>query len=208
MKRTIFALLATAAFVAPASAATIAGLYDTGVDSNGAKLAVGSADGHFTVNGGASFVYYNGAYLNDPSAQFIAVQPDGGRVSSLNTYSLTFDLGGPSFGPFAAQISGSFAADNSAIVSLNGIPIANNTAQFNSTSAFQSLTNFSANSGFVSGSNTLSFQVADGSPPSALLVTNLTGTVLGTPGPIAGAGLVPLLGLAGAYLFGRKRLAA
>lgn len=32
--------------------------------------------------------------------------------------------------------------------------------------------------------------------------------VLGTPGPIAGAGLVPLLGLAGAYLFGRKRLTA
>ena len=30
-------------------------------------------------------------------------------------------------------------------------------------------------------------------------------SVLGTPGPIAGAGLVPLLGLAGAYLFGRKR---
>lgn len=33
-------------------------------------------------------------------------------------------------------------------------------------------------------------------------------SVLGTPGPIAGAGLVPLPGLAGAYLFGRKRLAA
>lgn len=30
-------------------------------------------------------------------------------------------------------------------------------------------------------------------------------TVLGTPGPIAGAGLVPLFGLAGAYLFGRRR---
>lgn len=183
--RILLTAVLLAGVAVPAHAATIVGLYNTGVDNTGAKLAANNAvDTHYTVTtstGTASPVTYtNSAYLTDPSARFISAQSGGGYTVNPSNYTLTFNLTG--FKAETASISGNFAADNYASVYLNDILLAAQPAQ-TIYENFQQLTSFSANSGFVAGVNTLRFEVTDTGPPSALLVTGLVGSVAAVPEP-------------------------
>lgn len=185
---------------APASAATIIGLYNTGVDALGAKVTASNVpELHYTSTSGAAFTTNNPAYLTDPNASFIAGGLDGS--GSSQTYTLSFDLG--ALNPTTASLSGQLAYDNGATVYLNGhllytdIPGAPGTYP-----AFQSLHNFSATGlDFVSGINTLTFSVLDYDAPTGLLVTNLVGTGA-VPEPATWAMMLAGFGMIG---FGLRR---
>jgi len=165
--------LAAATMLVPAAAWAdpIPGLYNTGLDPAG-RLHAGSGgvDAHYRVNGGPAITYYNGAYPVQGDAQWIGQSGDGSYQEGRQTvqYTLTFDLTG--YNVATARISGSFAIDNEGTVSLNGgPPVAENLA-------FTNLTPFVIASGFKEGINTLTFTVTDLGPPSAFVVTGLTGT--------------------------------
>jgi hypothetical protein len=193
--------------VGSAHAATITGLWDTGVDGSGSPLAEGAVDGHWLVGESKPFVYDNPLYVVVPDGRFIAALPGGDYEVNPNTFTLFFDLG--SLDPTTAQLSGSFAADNYASVYLNNILIAQD-IQDTVYPNFESLTSFFATGeDFVSGTNMLQIVVTDTGPPSAMLVSGLTGTASagGVPEPASWALMIAGFGLAGAQLR-RRRTAA
>ena len=166
----IAALAATTAFTAPAQAAVISGLFNTGVDaSNNPYTTNGAAELHYKVNGGTGIAYKHPAWVGASDAYWIAAQAGGNYSINPGLYTLTFDLTG--LDAATAQISGRFAADDQGSVSLNG------GNAINTTNGFSGLTAFSFNSGFVAGLNTLTFTVIDtGGRPAGLLVSGLSGT--------------------------------
>jgi hypothetical protein len=87
---------------------------------------------------------------------------------NTTVYRMTFSLAG--LNAATAQISGSWGADNSGLIFLNGASTGVAVA------GFGSLTPFSISGGFVSGLNTLDFSIGDGGPPTAFRVDNLSGT--------------------------------
>ena len=202
MKLVTAAVAATMVFANPASAASIAGLFNTGVDSASAVLGGGTADLHYILNSGATtpFTYNNGSYVQSLDSTWIAADAGGGYVVNPNTYSLSFDLTG--FDYTTASLSGLFAADNSGTVRLNGNLLA-------STGTYNAFTAFSATSFFVAGINVLSFSVVDTGQPSALNVSALSGTVelagpSGVPEPATWAMMIGGFALAGAAM--RRRM--
>jgi hypothetical protein len=168
-------LCAALAAATPAFAAPIV-LYNTGVDGSGTPLANGAIDTHYSTDAktpGSPFVYSNSAYVNVSDAKFIAIQADGGYTKSTNIFAQSFFLSDIT----SAMVSGFFATDNSGSVSLNGISGA-------TSGSYTSLTPFSFTSGFVVGLNTLNFTLQDSGPPSAILVSGITGSA-------GGVGAVP-----------------
>jgi hypothetical protein len=184
-------------------------LYNTGVDAFGAPLADGALDPHYVLNGsGLATVYTHPAYLTDPNAKFISAQADGGYSANPNTFSLFFSLVG--LNASTAQLSGFFGSDNYASVFLNGNLIAQD-IQATVYENFQSLTAFSSGAAnFVAGLNELRFVVTDTGPPSAVIVTGLTGTAdtnavpAGVPEPATWALMIMGFGAAGAMVRRRK----
>jgi hypothetical protein len=204
------AVLASAALGAgAASAATITGLFNTGVDGAGNPLAEGAADTHYLVNGATPGVVYDNALYNVPAdARFIAQLPGGAYTTNPNTYSLTFDMTGLNIA--TAQLSGLFEADNFASIFLNGNLLAQD-VQGTTLANFQNFTPFSAGAGdFVAGLNTLSVLLTDTGPPSAMLISGLSGTadVAGVPEPAGWALMIVGLGLTGAALRRRRMVPA
>jgi len=135
-----------------ASAASIIGLYNTGVDSSGAVLTGANAsDTHYLVNGVSTFTTNNDAYIQSSNATYIASAPNGGGGSE--TYSLSFDLG--SLNPTTATLSGQAAYDNGVTIFLNGHELFTDVpANPGTYTAFQTLHDFSALSAdFVAGTN-------------------------------------------------------
>ncbi len=195
------ALVAGIAASSGAQADSITGLYNTGLDANGNVITTnGVADAHYLLNGTDSpVVYNNSAYAPTSDSSFIAVQADGGHTINPNTYSLFFNLGDLS--PTTAMLSGEFAADNSAVALLNGNIIG-------TTDTFASLTSFTATSSdFVAGQNVLSFVVTDGLPPSALGVSDLSGTAFVAPisaAPEPSTWLLMFVGIGGIGLMLRR----
>ena len=181
----------------PASAVTIASLYSTGVDAAGAATTGNGADLHWTLAGGTAYTggtngaFPIGPWINDSATSRWITPTQNARDSTPVTsygFSTTFDLTGLSAA--SAIISGSFAADDSATIFLNGVQVgAANQGGFTST------TNFSIGSGFVAGINTLTFSVLNsGAGPTGANVF-VSGTAA-VPEPatwgliIAGLGLV------------------
>jgi hypothetical protein len=173
-------LLACAAPVGTASAAVIPGLFNTGTDANGVALVGGNGvvDPNYRIFSSTSpglagnqAVTFNFPYPipEDANSRWISVSANGNPGSNTTAYRLSFDLSG--FDPSTALINGSFAADNAASITLNGVATGIST-----TFGFTQFTNFSLNSGFVAGINTLDFVVVDASAPTALRVDNLAGT--------------------------------
>ena len=176
----------------------------------------GVVDTHWTVvsstapgviAGSNAVTYFNPAYISeDANSRWLSFATDGtgqAPTGSTTTYSLSFDLTG--FDLDTIQISGSFAADNSATLRVNGVDTFYVSGGFTSFTDFQ-LTNFQA------GVNTLEFRVVDTGAPTAFRVDNLFGSAeFATPGgaavpePATWALLISGFGLAGSALRGQRR---
>lgn len=203
-------------WVVQAEAAPIPGLFDTGVDNSNALLPYGSLDPHYTLTAAPGFTVPRGTVVYNPSSytfynwvantansQWIGLQSTANYYSAgLYKYDITFDLTG--LNPPTAVITGQWAADNNGVIFLNGT----STGATTPTLGFSSFTPFTISSGFVSGVNTLEFQVtnlADVAPfggPTGLQV-QLSGTANPVPEPMS----LFLLGtgLMGMAVIGRKK---
>jgi subtilisin family serine protease len=171
----------------PTSTSGPIAVYNTGVNSPGVLAADASLDPHYTIIASADSAYPGpnayvvlsnvfpiGPWLSDgPNSKWIAPRSDAGNGNAAGnyTYKTTFDLTG--LNPATAVLSGQFAADNSAIILLNG-------AQVGSASpGFGSFTPFTISTGFISGVNTLDF-VVNNAPFSGINPTGLRVEVSGT----------------------------
>jgi hypothetical protein len=183
MSRHLRALaLATAAAaalgVAPASAATIQGLFNTGTDANNVALVGGNGvvDPHYQIVSstspgfaGQQAVTFQCCYFpDDADSRWISLGAGGSPGSNTTVYRLSFDLTG--LNHTTATISGLWGADNLGTIILNGVSTGIQTSQFGF------LTAFNIAGGFQAGINTLDFQVQDFGPPTALRVDALAGT--------------------------------
>ncbi|WP_036307749.1 PEP-CTERM sorting domain-containing protein [Methylophilus sp. 5] len=191
-----------------AYAVDIVGLYNTGASfSAGAQdtnyalssttTTVGS-NGYVTANG--SFPLAGNWLANTATSSWLTPTASQGEtldpsVDGLYTWTTTFDLTG--YDAASASFNAQFAADNSAIVYLNG-------NQIGTSSGFSSWSTFSATAGnFVAGVNTLSFvvtnQAQDFGNPTGLRVEFLTSNVATVPEAdtyalmLAGFGLMGLV---------------
>jgi hypothetical protein len=197
-------------------AAPIPGLFNTGTDAAGNALVGGNgvADPHYTVlssdipgvTTGVSAVTYfvPSAYApEDTDSRWISHSSTGSPGSGSTVFRLSFDLTG--LDPETAVINGVFAADNAALIFLNGTSTGLTVPQFNF------LVPFSITDGFVAGVNTLDFRVTDEFPPMAFRVDDLVGTadlLDGGPAPVPAPASLALLGLGAAALGLRRRAAA
>ncbi|HME43739.1 MAG TPA: hypothetical protein VKF36_11680 [Syntrophorhabdales bacterium] len=205
-----------------AEAAPIPGLYDTGVNSSNALLSAGATDPHYMLtqsvdpsfpgpnaivvgpatagNPTAGYPFTpNGPWMDNASnSQWIAPQeyvytgvPTGNGMSAgAYTYTTTFNLAG--LNPATAVITGEWAADDEGLnILING----NSTGLTYNAEAYGSFQSFTISSGFVSGVNTLAFEVGNiALGPTGLQVDNLSGTASPVREPVSlllfGAGLV------------------
>lgn len=208
---------------APVQADPIVGLFNTGVDDTGALLPGGAVDPHYSLVSSADPAFPGlDAVVADPIAagfwvansatsQWIAPTANQDAFTAAShpagsyTYQLVFDLTG--LDPDTAQISGSWATDNSGVIFLN------DSATANASPGFASLVAFAIASGFNSGVNTLDFVVtnlpAPGANPTGLRVEGITGTADLTIAAIAEPQTYTLM-LAGlgllAFMIRRKKL--
>lgn len=178
------ALAATAATIAllaaaPASAAAITGLFNTGVGDAGVALTGGNGvvDTHWSIlsstspgfAGQQAVTYYNPAYIGeDADSRWLALSSSGSPGNNTTVYRLSFDLTGLNHA--TAQISGLFSGDNTARLFLNGAATSFVTGNFGALHAFN------LTSGFVAGVNHFDVEVQDFGAPTAFRIDSLAGT--------------------------------
>ena len=199
-------LASTIAGVAsPAVAVVIGGLANTGA---GFAIGTNGIDSNWTLLGGPAYVSgTNGVFpvqtnwlADTATSRWITPTSNAGDsldpVANDNyAYMLNFSLAG--FNPATASFFGQFAADNLVTsILLNGNVLAA------SGGGFSSWANFGANSGFVAGSNTLTFNVTNfgqlSGNPSGLRVEFTESNVSMVPEPQNWAMLIAGFGLIGA----------
>ena len=180
-------------------AATIPGVFNTGVGTNGALQADGTVDPHYQLSQSADVTWpgpnafvvnagFPGLWMpNSAISKWIAptaAQNGAGNSAGDYKYRLKFDLTG--LEPATAIITGQWASDNDGTaLLLNGVPMALNISgyftEFSPT--------FTIDSGFVDGTNTLDFVVNNSTTsPSP---TGLRTEISGTAEPISPAGTAP-----------------
>ena len=210
----LLATLLLAAGSLTARANLLTGLYNTGVDSTGAVLANGVDDPHYTVTAPSSAdvaVVGNiswGSLGNDGLSQWDSPyvgSATGSQDQSAGVYKYqtTFNISGPFT---SASITGQFATDNELYdIILNGHSLG--IQQLNAV-GFNSFTSFSiaTSADFVSGVNTLEFDVNNDSGPTGFRV-EMTGNAISAPGvpdttPTGGLLLTALVCLG--WVFGRS----
>lgn len=204
------ALAATTICAVASTGIVVPGLYNTGVDNSGTVLPQLSLEPHYTVSGPASIAYVVPPVYNASLGWAWEAAPAGstwiGPNSTANTtspdpvgiyhYSLQFDLTG--FDVARLAISGSWMADNTAELFLNG----NYTGFSKDGYGYKYLDEFTLNAGFLPGLNSLEFRVLNediGPNPTGLVVAGLTATLVPEPSSMA----ILLIGLSSLYL--RKR---
>lgn len=197
--RLVLVAMGMAVPLATPRAATIPGLFNTGVDDAGALLAAGVVDPHWRLMQSAdaaapgpnAFVVREGFPIppwlaNGPDSKWIAPQADqsSGNLPGNYTYRLAFDLTG--FDPATAVITGRWSSDNAGLeVRLNGQPTG--LAFDGSFGTFSP--EFTLRSGFLDGTNAIEFVVnnaGDGVNP-----TGFRAQLAGTAEPAAPADAPP-----------------
>lgn len=179
-------------------------LYDTGVDSAGTPLSIGSIDTHWTIVSGpgitapvsavASAIY--GLYAVDSHSTWIWVNGDAAAgIGSPYTFRLSFSLTAAEAAGFS--LSGAWAADNFGDILLNGIaPVGS--GSFSMTDSviknFDHFHPFTITGGFVSGVNTLDFVITDTGGVAGLDVAGLT-AISAPPGAVPEPSVLLLLPL-------------
>ncbi|MFO1512611.1 MAG: lamin tail domain-containing protein, partial [Verrucomicrobiota bacterium] len=182
------------------TAAPIPGLFNSGVNTNGALLAPGSVDPHYRLiqSPDPSFPGPNAIVLNDsypigawlpngPNSKWVAPKEDesGGNSDGDYTYRIVFDLTG--LDPTTAIINGVWTSDNNGIaLRLNDI-----TTGFANDGNFGALnSSFTITNGFVDGTNTLDF-VLNNAPCGCANPTGLRVELNGTANPLPPPGTPP-----------------
>lgn len=211
--RRAFLTASVSALTAVSAVAIPSGLWNTGVNSSGVAMGVGSAEIHYTVTASFAFgpievVSRPSVWVNPSPAPAAWIGPDiaQGNQSALGSdpvgvykYSLTFNNYSS-----LPSITGFWATDNTSRILLNNVYTG--FSKTNANNAFSSLQAFTLTSGFNTGLNTLTFEVTNATGPtpsgnpSGLLVTGLTGNV-----PDGGV-TVLLIGLGLAGLASVRRL--
>jgi hypothetical protein len=203
------AAVAAMSVTVAAHAATIGGLYSTGVDNSGVATVGNGADTHWTLNdgtaytGGTNGVFPIGPWVADSAAsRWITPTPNASDsfdpdANGYYTYATTFGLtAGQAAG---AAFTGQFAADNTVVdILLNGYSLGGG-------GVFSSWTGFSATSpDFVAGQNSLQFVVENyaqnGGNPSGLDVQFLSSVAGSVPEPASWAFMIVGVGFVGASL--------
>ncbi len=202
-----FLVLATLAAAVPAGAATIAGLYSTGVDATGAATTGHGADLHWTLGeapaytGGTNGAFPIGPWVADTAtSRWITPTTNASDNNAVTTFSFTttFDLTG--YKAATAHVSGTFAADDQTTIFLNGVQVG-----ASNQGGYSFRTGFTLGSGFVAGVNTLTFATLNsGGGPTGANV-DLTGTA-SVPEPAMWGLMVVGFGMIGAAT--RRRSAA
>lgn len=206
MKKFVYAAVLALSSMVAAHADTITGLVNTGTGASGTQdanyLLNGTSNGYVTQNN----VWPIGPWLaNTSTSKWIT--PTANQAESFDatangtyTWTLSFDLTG--YDASTAKFTGKFAADNSAVVQLNGITIG-------TSNGFGSFSEFAATSGFNPYKNIISFIVTNtaqnGGNPTGLRAEFLTSSVTAVPEPETYAMLLAGLGLMGAVARRRKQ---
>ncbi|MBI5388411.1 MAG: lamin tail domain-containing protein [Verrucomicrobia bacterium] len=203
-------LVAFAVFVSVAlgtasvSAATISGLFATGVDNAGALLPGGSVDPHYrlvqsadasapgpnaiVINEGWPIIpAASGVWLaNGPTSKWISplASQATGNLPGNYVYRLTFDLGG--LDPDTVVLTGRWTSDNGAVdILVNGQSSGlTYSGAFGTFSEYWTLT-----AGFVEGTNALDFVINNGGP--AVNPTGFRAELSGTADPMPPPGTPP-----------------
>ncbi len=149
-------------------------IFNTGVSSGGTLLAPGATDPNYTITSSptgtqaATVQYLAGTWVpNDSASQWIAPSIGSGNVGDF-LFQTTFSLSG--IDPATAQLSGTWGTDNEGTIFLNGVNTGITIGFNNGGYGFSSLSPFTITSGFVSGLNTLVFDVHNDGGPSGLRV--------------------------------------
>ncbi len=189
-----------------AQAVPITGLFNTGVNDSGVALSAGASDTHYAqlAPSQPGIVIRDsipGSWINNTSSyRWIWENVNGSPVNVTRTYRTTFDLTG--LDSATALISGLWASDNFGLdIFING------TSTGNTCGGFSSFCNFSVNSGFISGLNTLDFQVRDVGSISGFLVGSISGSadeITSSSAPEPTTLVLMALGLVGIGISKRK----
>ncbi len=192
------------------TAATVPGVFNTGVDEAGKPLETsGAVDQHYQLiespdemSPGPDAVTLNpgfpvGPWLAEgPDSRWIAprAEQNVGSAEGDYTYRTTFSLSG--FDPETAVLSGRWATDNSGLdVLLNG------ESQFATSNGFGEFTDFEITTGFVEGENTLDFLLnnapATNNPTGLRVELTVDATLLESAPPSIVVQPVDQLGLVG-----------
>jgi hypothetical protein len=185
----------TEAVGSTSSAVAITGLFPTGVDAMGALLADGTTDPHYVLTTldplrlgpAAPVIPANGGWTPDTTtSKWIGAATDGnGASGAVYTYTTTFSLAGAD--PTTATLSGSWACDDSCTLVLNTTHLV---ATY-TVPGYESVATFTvaAGSGFVAGTNTLSFVTTNsGGGPTGLQVVSLGASASCTTDAVCGTG--------------------
>jgi len=184
-----------------ANAATIPGLFNTGVDASGALLSGGAVDPHWTLiqsadssaPGPAAYVVRSGYPIppwldNGPDSRWIAPQASqtSGNSPGDYVYRLRFDLKG--FEPATATVTFRWSSDNAGVdVRLNGS--SSGIVYDGNFGAFSG--DFTLADGFVEGINTLDFVVNNAG--DSVNPTGFRAELRGTAEPVAPPGTPPAI---------------
>jgi hypothetical protein len=212
--RTLLLAAAAVLVAGTANAATIVGLYSTGVDNSGVAVSGNGADLHWTLNGGSAFTgatngqFPIGPWVADTAAsRWLTPTPNAADSFDPTTdgaydYTLTFNLTAAQAA--GASFTGQFAADNTVTaIMLNGHDLG-------SGGGFSSWTGFDAAApDFKAGQNTLTFDVdnfaQNGGNPTGLNVQFLTSTAGAVPEPATWSIMLVGFGGLGAALRASRR---
>ena len=205
------------ALASTAPAATVAGVYSSGVDAVGYALTGGNGatDLHYWIVGGTSsdaIVGHQaktfdefGWFMPDTAGSRAINATGGGGADSFTTivFRTSFDLNG--YAPASAMLSGTAQADDAASVKLNGHLIASPPIGYTAATSFAA----TDPAFFVAGINVLDFVLYNNTQHTALRVGNLTVSAdriaATVPEPATWASLVTGFGAVGAVARRRRR---
>lgn len=184
--------------------------YNTGVDSSGNLLNLGDLDPHYTQNSGNAFapdtyVVNNGLYAQNPTSNYIAIDPVDGDGTYVVNFHTEFTL--PANADLSTVlIAGNWSVDNAVNdLLINGVSTGLTRLDYSSFEAFTLPTG-----SYVTGLNTLDFVMENQGGPGALNVyftdrsfgVTLVATATPEPGSVA---LLIGVGPSGVSLLRRKR---
>jgi hypothetical protein len=198
------------ASVKPAAAINIS-VFGTGLTSTGALAAQGAVDQNWAVNGSSAYVASSlgGGWTNNTStSQWIAPSANAGAGYPVTTYDYiqSFNLAS-GINLSKVTIRGQFSVDDWATVKVNGVQVANFPA--GTWSSWNSFTLNASNSTFVSGLNTIEFDVNNsggGASGLQVQIQSATADVVNAPEPASLTLLTASLLAGGAFKRRRRRV--